>query len=203
MVLATYKNVGNINAETVVSRNRSLKLLHTVLSDITDSVYDWTIPVASRTELIWSLGSSRGHYAPCRYPPLRIRQLGGDAKGPEAWPRRKVLPRGGEEGKDASSKAIPNTINAIHLVRRGDLLLGILREHDNMKKKVNTTSPAPVASSPRGTKWRAESEIGHSVKEGGPRKKKRRATPTFTDSESSDKWYAPFRMLLVPALSSS
>ena len=53
VVLATYKNVGNINAETVVN----LKLLHTLLGDITDSVYDWTIPVASRTELVWSLGS--------------------------------------------------------------------------------------------------------------------------------------------------
>ena len=72
-----------------------------------------------------------------------------------------------------------------------------------MKKKANTASPAPVASSPRGTKWRADSEIGHSVKEGGPRKKKRRATQTFTDSESSDKWYAPFRVLLFPAFSLS
>lgn len=96
-----------------------------------------------------------------------------------------------KKGEDSSSKPIPN---AIHLVRRGDFLLGILREHDekyrtyesSMKKRVNTTSPMPTASSSHGTKRRADSEIGHSVDEGTSRKKKRRATPTFTDSESSD-----------------
>ena len=206
-VLVTYKNVGNINAETVVSRNRDLKLLHTLLCDMGDSVYDWTIPVDNiRPVLNWS-----GRWGPQEDAMLLV---GAFVYGFGNWEAMQKDSKLGLEGKffleeakkgeDASSKPIPN---AIHLVRRGDFLLGILREHDekyrtyenNMKKKVHTASPAPVASSSsHGTKRRADSEISHSIDEGGSRKKKRRATPTFTDSESSDEWCVLFHVLLMP-----
>ena len=204
-VLVTYKNVGNINAETVVSRNRDLKLLHTLLCDMGDSVYDWTIPVDNiRPVLNWS-----GRWGPQEDAMLLV---GAFLYGFGNWEAMQKDPKLGLEGKffleeakkgeDASSKPIPN---AIHLVRRGDFLLGILREHDekyrsyesNMKRRVYTASPTPVASSSHGTKRRADSEIGHSVDEGGSRKKKRRATPTFTDSESSDEWYVSCHVFLL------
>ena len=205
-VLVTYRNVGNINAETVVSRNRDLKLLHTLLGDMGDSVYDWTIPVDNiRPVLNWS-----GRWGPQEDAMLLV---GAFVYGFGNWEAMQKDPKLGLEGKffleeakkgeDASTKPIPN---AIHLVRRGDFLLGILREHDekyrsyenNMKKKVHTASPTPVASSSHGTKRRADSsEIGHSVDEGGSRKRKRRATPTFTDSESSDEWYVSCHVLFV------
>lgn len=198
-VLVTYRNVGNINAETVVSRNRDLKLLHTLLGDMDDAVYDWTIPVDNiRPVLNWS-----GRWGPQEDAMLLV---GAFLYGFGNWEAMQKDTRLGLEGKffleeakkgeDASSKPIPN---AIHLVRRGDFLLGILREHDekyrsyenNMKKRVHTDSPMPAVPSSHGTKRRADSEIGHSVDEGGSRKKKRRPTPTFTDSESSEEWYVP------------
>lgn len=205
-VLVTYRNVGNINAETVVSRNRDLRLLHVLLGDITDSVYDWTIPVDNiRPVLNWS-----GRWGPQEDAMLLV---GAFLYGFGNWEAMQKDPRLGLEGKffleeakkgeDSSSKPIPN---AIHLVRRGDFLLGILREHDekyrsyenNMKKRVHTTSPTPAVSSSHGTKRRADSEIGHSVDEGGSRKKKRRPTPTFTDSESSEEWYFSCHLLSPP-----
>lgn len=196
-VLVTYRNVGNINAETVVSRNRDLRLLHTLLGDMGDTVYDWTLPVDNiRPVLNWS-----GRWGPQEDAMLLV---GAFLYGFGNWEAIQKDAKLGLEGKffleeakkgeDSSSKPIPN---AIHLVRRGDFLLGILREHDekyrsyenSMKRKVHTASPTPVASSSHGTKRRADSEISHSVDEGSSKKRKRRATPTFTDSESSDEWY--------------
>jgi chromodomain-helicase-DNA-binding protein 1 len=106
----------------------------------------------------------------------------------------------GKKGEDSASRPIPN---AIHLVRRGDFLLGVLREHEEKlrslesslrnKGSVKTSTsppPAPVASTSysNNLKRRAESEAVASIDDGNARKKKRRPTPTFTDSESSDEW---------------
>lgn len=105
----------------------------------------------------------------------------------------------GKKGEDSSSRPIPN---AIHLVRRGDFLLGLLREYDekfrsyesslrNKGVKVSATPP-PVAlasSSTSNRKRRAESEAIASVDDSTTtttKRRKRRPTPTFTDSESSD-----------------
>ena len=104
----------------------------------------------------------------------------------------------GKKGEDASTKPIPN---AIHLVRRGDYLLGLLRDHEEKLRLYETSlrtkgqlrasaSPPPVASSSYSgsNKRRAESEAVASVEDNSARKRKRRPTPTFTDSESSDEW---------------
>jgi len=103
----------------------------------------------------------------------------------------------GKKGEDSSTRPIPN---AIHLVRRGDFLLGILREHDEKLRsyesslrnkgqlKVSATPPPTVvaSSSTSSRKRRAESEAVASVEDTSSKKRKRRPTPTFTDSESSD-----------------
>jgi len=102
-----------------------------------------------------------------------------------------------EEGKKTeeqqSSKPIPN---AIHLVRRGDYLLGVLREHDDKirsiqsslksRKEVVKPSVSPVPSATM-SRRRASPAASLQVEDsGGAPRKKRRPTPTFTDSESSD-----------------
>jgi chromodomain-helicase-DNA-binding protein 1 len=195
-VLVTYRNVGNINAETVVSRHRDLKLLHTHLQEL-DNPYDWAIPVENiRPVLNWS-----GRWGPQEDSMLLVGAFlygfgnwEAMAKDPKLGLEGKFFLEEGKKGEDASTKPIPN---AIHLVRRGDFLLGVLREHDEklrsfettLRKKVPATSPVPATSSSSlGIKRRAESEAGHSTEDGSSRKRKRRATPTFTDSESSDEW---------------
>ncbi|EIN11962.1 hypothetical protein PUNSTDRAFT_99321 [Punctularia strigosozonata HHB-11173 SS5] len=198
-VLVTYRNVGNINAETVVSRNRDLKVLYHHLHSLGDDIYNWSIPIENiRPTLNWS-----GRWGPQEDSMLLV---GAFIHGFGNWEAMQKDPRLGldgkfflEEGKkgdDSATKPIPN---AIHLVRRGDYLLGLLREHDEKIRSYENSlrnrslprasvSPPPSAhgSVSQGLKRRAESEAVASVEDNGPRKRKRRPTPTFTDSESSD-----------------
>ena len=122
------------------------------------------------------------------------------AKDPKLGLEGKFFLEEGKKGEDSSTKPIPN---AIHLVRRGDYLLSQLREHDEKIKAITTTlhrkgaslgmsasPPPPIASTSysNGLKRRAESEAVASVDEGSTKRRKRRPTPTFTDSSSSDEW---------------
>ncbi|THH26417.1 hypothetical protein EUX98_g7773 [Antrodiella citrinella] len=200
-VLVAYRNVGNINAETVLSRHRDLQILFKYLGGLDDNIYDWTIPIDNiRPTLNWS-----GRWGPQEDAMLLVgaylygfgnwEAMAKDAKlGLDG----KFFLEEGKKGEDASTKPIPN---AIHLVRRGDFLLSILREHDEKLRAIESTlqrkgpnpklsaSPPPVASTSYSTniKKRAESEAVASVDEGSSTKKrKRRPTPTFTDSSSSD-----------------
>ncbi|KAJ7932360.1 hypothetical protein B0H13DRAFT_775674 [Mycena leptocephala] len=106
----------------------------------------------------------------------------------------------GKKGEELADKPIPN---AIHLVRRGDFLLSILREHDEKLRSYESSlrikglkvsaSPPPIASTSSSAynmnvKRCAESEAVASVDDGSSHKRKRRPTPTFTDSESSDEF---------------
>ncbi|KAI0062865.1 transcription regulator [Artomyces pyxidatus] len=199
-VLVTYRNVGNINAETLLSRTRDLSILYNHLSLLTnEELYDWSIPIDNiRPTLNWS-----GRWGPQEDAMLLVgAYLYGFgnwetmAKDPKLGLEGKFFLEEGKKGEDAASKPIPN---AIHLVRRGDFLLGILREHDEKLRSYESSirtkghlklsaSPPPVASSSHSgsLKRRAESEAVASVEDNGSRKRKRRPTPTFTDSESSD-----------------
>jgi chromodomain-helicase-DNA-binding protein 1 len=121
------------------------------------------------------------------------------AKDPKLGLEGKFFLEEGKKGEDAASRPIPN---AIHLVRRGDFLLSILREHDEKLRSYESSlrnkgqlkvsaSPPPTAmastsSHSSSLKRRAESEAMASIDDGSSRKRKRRPTPTFTDSESSD-----------------
>jgi len=98
------------------------------------------------------------------------------AKDPKLGLEGKFFLEEGKKGEDAASRPIPN---AIHLVRRGDFLLGLLREHE---EKLLASSSSHVSS----LKRRAESEAVASIDDTSSKKRKRRPTPTFTDSESSD-----------------
>lgn len=199
-VLVSYRNVGNINAETVLSRHRDLQILFKYLGTLNDDIYNWSIPIDNiRPTLNWS-----GRWGPTEDAMLLVgaylygfgnwEAMAKDAKlGLDG----KFFLEEGKKGEDASTKPIPN---AIHLVRRGDFLLSILREHDEKLRAIESTlqrkgphvklsaSPPPVASTsyPTNIKRRAESEAVQSIDEGSTKKRKRRPTPTFTDSSSSD-----------------
>ena len=194
-VLVTYRGVGNINAETVLSRNRDLRILYDYLSALPDP-YAWELPIENiRPTLNWS-----GRWGPKDDAMLLVgAYLYGFGnwetiqKDPKLGLEGKFFLDEGKKGEDASTKPIPN---AIHLVRRGDFLLNLLREYNEKlvsyesslrAKPMKSLSPPPVHSS-NGLKRRAESEAVSAVDEGSAKKRKRRPTPTFTDSESSDEW---------------
>ncbi|KAL6310366.1 P-loop containing nucleoside triphosphate hydrolase protein [Sparassis latifolia] len=201
-VLVTYQNVGNINAETVLSRHRDLQILFQCLDPLSDDVYNWSLPMENiRPTLNWS-----GRWGPQDDSMLLVgAYLYGFgnwetmAKDPKLGLEGKFFLEEGKKGEDTASKPIPN---AIHLVRRGDFLLSQLREWVEkiraVEMKVNragahsvhlSVSPPPLpvsATYTHGLKRRAESEAVASIDEGSTKRRKRRPTPTFTDSESSD-----------------
>ncbi|KAJ8077253.1 ATP-dependent DNA helicase Hrp3 [Marasmius tenuissimus] len=206
-ILVTCRGVNNVNAETVLSRNTDLRILYETLSQLED-VYKWSIPVENiRPTLNWS-----GRWGPQDDAMLLV---GAYLYGFGNWEQMqkddklgldgKFFLEEGKKGEDSASRPIPN---AIHLVRRGDFLLGLLREHDEKVKsyesaitkdhqpssrhsksyKRSTSPPLPAASSSHvsSIRRRAEMEAVASVDDPSSRKRKRRPTPTFTDSESSD-----------------
>ncbi|KAI9062898.1 hypothetical protein FKP32DRAFT_760582 [Trametes sanguinea] len=203
-VLVTYRGVNNINAETVLSRHRDLQILYKYLNPIPDDEqYNWQIPIENiRPTLNWS-----GRWGPQEDSMLLVGAYKygfgnweAMAKDPRLGLEGKFFLEEGKKGEDAASKPIPN---AIHLVRRGDYLLGILREHDEKIRAIESTltsrrqhssktslspGPPPIASTSYASsiRKRAESEAVASVEEGSTKKRKRRPTPTFTDSSSSD-----------------
>jgi len=200
-VLVTCRGVNNINAETVLSRHRDLCILFSTLSVLEDP-YKWHIPIENiRPTLNWS-----GRWGPQDDSMLLVGAFvygfgnwEAMAKDPKLGLDGKFFLEEGKKGEDAASRPIPN---AIHLVRRGDFLLSILREHDEKLRSYESSlrnkgqlkvsaSPPPTAmastsSHSSSLKRRAESEAMASIDDGSSRKRKRRPTPTFTDSESSD-----------------
>jgi chromodomain-helicase-DNA-binding protein 1 len=209
-ILVTCRNVNNINAETVLSRHRDLRILYNHLHELGDDIYDWSIPIDNiRPTLNWS-----GRWGPQEDSMLLVgaflygfgnwEQM---VKDPKLGLEGKFFLEEGKKGEDSASRPIPN---AIHLVRRGDFLLSILREHDEKLRsyesslrnkgqlKVSTSPPPTAVASSSHTsslKRRAESEAVASVDDNSSRKRKRRPTPTFTDSESSDEWFVYFLCL--------
>lgn len=211
-VLVTFRGVSGINAETVVSRVNELKILNDHLARVDDAT-KWNIPVENiRPTLNWS-----GKWSPLDDAMLLV---GAWKHGFGSWEKMQDDPALGLKGKffldedkknakgdDAgmpaesamppanSTKPIPN---AIHLVRRGDYLLGVLSEyeeklrsiHMNIRKERPKPSASPAPSGTQSAKRRQPSPApsSHAPSE-PPQKKKRRPTPTFTDSESSDEWY--------------
>ncbi|KAF5316952.1 hypothetical protein D9611_003871 [Ephemerocybe angulata] len=200
-VLVTCRGVGNINAETVLSRHHDLNILFSILSEVEDP-YTWAIPVDNiRPTLNWS-----GRWGPHDDSMLLVgAYLYGFGnweaiqKDPKLGLEGKFFLEEGKKGEDTGNRPIPN---AIHLVRRGDFLLGLLREHVEKLRSYESSlhrkghskvsmSPPPIAvastSSYTGSlKRRAESEAMATIDDGSSKKRKRRPTPTFTDSSSSD-----------------
>lgn len=204
-VLVTYRGVSSINAETVVTRYRDLRLLYTILSDEEDS-YKWSIPVENiRPTLNWS-GRWGHHEDSMLLVGAFIYGFGNweaMAKDPKLGLEGKFFLEEGKKGEESGSRPIPN---AIHLVRRGDFLLNLLYEHQEKLRSFETslrsrgqlkpsaspppTTAASTSSHVSAAKKRAESEAVASAADTSARKRKRRPTPTFTDSESDeDDWY--------------
>ncbi len=204
-VLVTYRGVSSINAETVVTRYRDLRLLYNLLSDVEDA-YKWSIPVENiRPTLNWS-GRWGHHEDSMLLVGAFIYGFGNwevMAKDPKLGLEGKFFLEEGKKGEESGSRPIPN---AIHLVRRGDFLLNLLYEHEEKLRSYETslrsrgqlkpsaspppTTAASTSSQVSAAKRRAESEAVASAADTSARKRKRRPTPTFTDSESDeDDWY--------------
>ncbi|KAF9075433.1 SNF2 family N-terminal domain-containing protein [Rhodocollybia butyracea] len=182
-VLVTCRGVGNINAETVISRNKDLRILFETLMNV-DDPYKWSIPVDNiRPTLNWS-----GRWGPQDDSMLLVGAFiygfgnwEAMAKDPKLNLDGKFFLEEGKKGEDAATRPIPN---AIHLR---------LRSYENSLRrssKLSMSPPPPAAASSSShinhLKRRAESEAVASVDDTSARKRKRRPTPTFTDSESSD-----------------
>lgn len=197
-VLVTFRGVGNINAETVLSRHKDLRILFEHLSNLPDP-YAWELPIENiRPTLNWS-----GRWGPKDDAMLLVGSFiygfgnwEAIQKDPKLGLDGKFFLEEGKKGEDAATKPIPN---AIHLVRRGDFLLNLLREHheklvsyeSSLRTKGHlkqSLSPPPPPTMNGGVKRRAESEAVSAVDDGSAKRRKRRPTPTFTDSESSDEW---------------
>ncbi|KAJ7647122.1 SNF2 family N-terminal domain-containing protein [Roridomyces roridus] len=184
-VLVTCRNVSNINAETVISRHRDLRILYNILVD-QDDPYKWQIPIDNiRPTLNWS-----GRWGPHDDSMLLVGAFiygfgnwEAMQKDPKLGLDGKFFLEEGKKGEDSTNKPIPN---AIHLVRRGDFLLSTLREHDEKLRSYESslrhkgvkvsTSPPPAASTSSSAygnmKRRAESEAMASVDDAASRKRK-------------------------------
>jgi chromodomain-helicase-DNA-binding protein 1 len=200
-VLVTFRGVSSINAETVVTRYRDLRLLYSILSEV-DDPYKWTIPVENiRPTLNWS-GRWGHHEDSMLLVGAFIYGFGNweaMAKDPKLGLGGKFFLEEGKKGEESGSRPIPN---AIHLVRRGDFLLNLLYEHEEKLRSFETslrsrgqlkasaspppTTAASTSSHVSAAKRRAESEAVASAADASARKRKRRPTPTFTDSESDE-----------------
>ncbi|KAG9057905.1 hypothetical protein FS842_002907 [Serendipita sp. 407] len=192
-VLVTFRGVSGINAETIVSRFHELSVLCDHLERLDDK-YTWVLPVENiRPTLNWS-----SKWGPHEDAMLLV---GAYMYGFGNWElmladaklglNGKVFLEEGKktEGADTSNKPIPN---AIHLVRRGDYLLGLLREQQDkireyeqsMKRSGQKNSHTPVPSSVNGgSSKRTREERDEASASAKKEKKKRPTTPTFTDSE--------------------
>ncbi|KAG9012481.1 hypothetical protein FRB94_005798 [Tulasnella sp. JGI-2019a] len=216
-VLVNFRGVSGINAETVVSRHDELKILNEHLARVPDPL-SWKIPVENiRPTLNWSsrwspdddamllIGAWRHGFGSWEkmqedrdlglggkffLDEDKKNAKGGDGDGGGGTPQASTA---GGASQGGAAKPIPN---AIHLVRRGDYLLGVLAEYEEKVRSIHmnirrerpkaSASPAPSGSF-SSNKRRAPSPApsSHAPSE-PPHKKKRRPTPTFTDSESSD-----------------
>lgn len=186
-VLVTFRGVSGVNAETVVSRYHELTILCDHLERLEDK-YSWELPIENiRPTLNWT-----SKWGPHEDAMLLV---GAYVHGFGNWELMvndtklgladKVFLEEGKKTEDGGSKPIPN---AIHLVRRGDYLLGLLREQQEkireyeQSMKRSQKHSTPVSNSANGSVKRAreDDDVNTSVRK---EKKKRPVTPTFTDSE--------------------
>jgi chromodomain-helicase-DNA-binding protein 1 len=189
-VLVTFRGVTGLNAETIVSRFHELSVLCDHLERIEDK-YSWTLPVENiRPTLNWT--SRWGTHEDA------MLLVGAYIHGFGNWEiivadkklglEGKVFLEEGKKSDETGSKPIPN---AIHLVRRGDYLLGLLREqqekireYEQSMRRTSQKLHTPVPPSiPSGSSKRGRDEADDGSGSARKEKKKRPVTPTFTDSE--------------------
>lgn len=165
-VLATFRGVKNINAETLLHRHYCLPYLAEMLRE-EDDLFTYKIPFETKPTLGWScewgaeedskllvgiylygLGGWEEIEADARIglhgkffleEGKNIKGTGGGAGEKE----EKGSPEAEGNGAKASSKAIPN---AIHLVRRGDYLLTCIDELKHPEKKQVTADAVASGS---------------------------------------------------------
>lgn len=101
------------------------------------------------------------------------------------------LDDGKNKPAESSAKSIPN---AIHLVRRGEYLLHVLREYDeNVRSYKETAAKQTRDDDPVGSKRAkpkpANGAANRVAESSAPNRKRRRATPEYTSSDSDESDY--------------
>lgn len=218
-VLVSCRGITGINAETVLIRHYELRLLAETLDNIEDPL-EWRVPSEHlKATLNWAGGWDAKDDA--------MLLVGIWKYGFGAWEQIEADPDFGmagkfflEEGKkanqepQASEKDTPRSgtsgppqgkprpiPNAIHLVRRGDYLLKVLREYDDNAKayqkslaeggggakssKKARKSPSPSTHSPA-----PAGKLGKGSGGGGGAADKRRPAPVYSSDSSDDSEYA-------------
>ena len=124
--MVTFQKIANINAETVVSRCKDLKILNDLLGNSSNPLH-WSLPNEKvKPTAAWSVDWNTRDDA--------MLLVGAWRHGFGNWEMIQADPELGLRGKfflenvkstkvKVDSKSIPN---AIHLVRRGDYLLKVL-----------------------------------------------------------------------------
>ena len=202
-VLIEFRAITNINAETVVSRHFDLRAVQETLATVQD-VNAWKIPNEHiRPTTAWSV-----EWGPEQDAKLVV---GIWRYGVGSWEQMQLDPSLGFAGKffledqknkapteEGKSKLIPN---AVHLVRRGDYLCGLIREWTELSKAYAEQQaqygpgrpiqpPNSYRAEPSSSKRPRPSAAGPSTQANGDAAGggavKRKSTPVYTDSSSDD-----------------
>ncbi|KAK4054266.1 ATP-dependent DNA helicase Hrp3 [Microbotryomycetes sp. JL201] len=184
--LVTLKTISNINAETVLQRAEELKIVHRYLSTLSDPA-KWVFPVEDTKSVInWSCDWSVDDDAKLIVGVWKHGHGGWEQIRDDAslGLRDKIFLEDNKsktEGSEAPKKQIPA---AIHLVRRADYLLHILKEYDDSKRGNNdgaNMSRSGSISGKAGGSSRSKTSHDKSTETSRPSKLKR---PTSQDSDS-------------------
>ncbi|KAJ9475213.1 Chromo domain-containing protein 1 [Pseudozyma hubeiensis] len=216
-VLVSCRGITGINAETVLIRHYELRLLSETLDNVEEPL-DWRVPSEHlKATLNWAGGWDAKDDAMLlvgiwKYGFGAWEQIEADPDfamagkffleegkkaNQEPHAAEKDAPRSGTSGPpQGKPRPIPN---AIHLVRRGDYLLKVLREYDDNAKayqKSLSEGGAPKSSSKKARKSPSPSAnspapAGKSGKGGsGGAADKRRPAPAYSSDSSDDSEYA-------------
>ncbi|KAJ6594105.1 hypothetical protein B0H19DRAFT_1246812 [Mycena capillaripes] len=123
---ATFRDILTIDVETVIPRHSDFPVLFNILSEQGDP-YKWQIPVENiRPTLNWSVP-----WGPQDDSMLLVTRAG------------KFFLEGGQKGEKWANGPIPS---AIHLMRRADYLLVMLRQHDEKLRSYESQNPSASAA---------------------------------------------------------
>ncbi|KDN43415.1 hypothetical protein K437DRAFT_274892 [Tilletiaria anomala UBC 951] len=216
-VLVSYRNVDKINAETVVIRHNELRLLAETLDKQKDvsqwkvparylkTTMNWNVPWNDEDDAHLLIGIWRHGFGSWETieadPDLNLSgkfflddKKPGDGKDDakkhkeddDTAKHAAEAAEGGDEKKGEASKGKPIP-NAVHLVRRGDYLLKVLREHEDHVNALEAPAEEIAVKAKSKSKRHISPDKG-GKDEGSSSKqarhsKKRRTTPDYTDSD--------------------
>ncbi|GAA5820670.1 hypothetical protein JCM3770_004959 [Rhodotorula araucariae] len=179
-VLVTFRNVGNLNADTIVQRADELKVVHSYLNKASDPT-KWVFPAENvKSTQAWNCEWTMSDDAKLlvgvwKYGHGCWEQIRDDAS---LGFKEKFFLEDAKLTKSDDQK--PRIPNAIHLVRRADYLCHLLREHDQAQRGDSAQATGSKTHQPR-----AGSHVPR------PKPSKERSTDSFSAAASTSKAKAP------------